>query len=117
MKRAASFTVSVLFKKEGVEWIGHCLELDIVQTGTNLKTLKADMKNLIITQVSYAFKNNNLDHLFSPAPAEVWKEFFDCKKMDEAKYRLKVSKKNAGVVPPWVIANICKSETSSCHAA
>jgi len=115
-KRAASFTVSVLFKKEGVEWIGHCLELDIVQTGTNLRTLKADMKDLIIAQVFYAFKNDNLDYLFHPAPPEVWKEFFGCKKMDETKYKLNVPEKKTGVIPPWVIANICKSESSACHA-
>lgn len=110
-KRPASFTVNVLFKKEGGEWVGHCLELDIVSTDTNLKRLKTDMKNLIIAQVEFAFSNDNLDYLFHPAPPDVWAEFYKCKKMDEEKFSLPSPKK--AFVPPWIIANMCKTESSS----
>lgn len=113
MKKTASFTVSVLFKKKGAEWIGHCLELDIVQTNTNLAKLKSEMRDLVVAQVTYAFKNNNLDYLFHPAPQEVWKEFFDCKEMDETKYKLEVPKKRTSSVPPWIIANVCKLNPTS----
>ena len=57
-------------------WIGHCLELDIVSTATDIKTLKKDMDDLISTQIEYAFVHDNLENLFRSAPREVWEEFW-----------------------------------------
>ena len=116
-KTSASITVTVLFKKEGPEWVGHCLEFDIVATGTSLKKLQTEMKDLIIAQVEYAFTNDNLDYLFHPAPTEAWREFYRCKQFDEARFKLSApigSEINA-FVPPWVVANMCRSDMA-CHA-
>jgi hypothetical protein len=116
-KSPPSIMVNIFFKKEDQTWIGHCLELDIVATGNNLHQLKADMKDLIIAQIEYAFTNDNLDNLFHPAPVEAWKEFYQCKQLAETKFIVKTEKKKTGIqifIPPWIIAKTCQLE--SAHA-
>lgn len=121
MTERNSLTVNVFIKKEDDIWMGHCLELDLVATGSTPTEVKKDMEDLIITQVAYAFSNDNLDHLYRPAPAEVWEEFYKCRQRDEDRLMIESenreeSGKFRSFVPPWVIANICQMESSSCHA-
>lgn len=116
-----SLTVNVFIKKEGDLWVGHCLELDLVATGSTPAEVKKDMEDLIVAQVAYAFSNDNLDHLFRPAPAEVWEEFYKCKQRAEDRLTIEPENREESgggrrFVPPWVIANICQLESSSCHA-
>ena len=100
-------TFNILAKKENNMWIAHCLELDIVATGKALNTLKKEIADLIITQIDYAFSNDNLGNLYRPAPAEIWKEFYDCKKSIEKRIKMKSGFKNNSFIPPWIIANTC----------
>jgi len=86
-----SMTFNILAKKEGKTWVAHCLELDIVATATTLKSLKKDILDLVITQVDYAFSNDNLANLYHPAPSRVWKEFYECKRQEEKKVKFKSS--------------------------
>jgi len=58
------------------KFIAHCLELDIVTSAPTLDQVQKDIGDLILVQVSFAYENDNLDHLFKPAPKEVWEEFF-----------------------------------------
>jgi len=100
-----SITFNILAKKEDNLWIAHCLELDIVATSKTLKVLKKEIVDLIITQINYAFSNNNLKNLYHPAPAEVWKEFYACKESVERKIKLRSEFEDNSFVPPWITAN------------
>jgi len=71
--KGSGMTFNVLVSKEERVYVAHCLELDIVTTGTRIKDVKKEMGELIIAQVDYAFSNDNLENLFRPAPANVWK--------------------------------------------
>ena len=105
-------TLNALIKKEEGLYIAHCLEMDIVATAASLKQVKKDIIDLIKAQIDYAFSYDNLEHLFHPAPKEVWEEFWACKKQEEERHRiLSASKKpnTKGFIPPWIITNICKS--------
>jgi hypothetical protein len=86
----SSMTFNIIAKKENDMWIAHCLELDIVATSDSLADLRKDMDDLIIAQIDYAFSNNNLDNLYRPAPPEIWKEFYSCKKFSKDKNRNKI---------------------------
>jgi len=108
-----SMTFNILAKKEGGLYVAHCLELDIVATSHSKEELKKEIKNLIITQVDYAFSNNNLDNLYRPAPPEVWKEFYACKDFIEKKIKMKSEYEGNSFVPPWIIANTCFSNEVS----
>jgi len=100
-------TFNILAKKEEGIWVAHCLELDIVATAKTLSVLKKEIVDLIITQVDYAFSNDNLDNLYHPAPQEIWKEFYKCKRSIGKKIRMKSEFKDKSFVPPWIIANTC----------
>jgi len=65
-----TLTVHIAVKEEG-DFIGHCLELDLVEVATTEDNVVRLLVDLIETQISYAIENNNLDHLFKSAPEEV----------------------------------------------
>jgi len=73
-------------------FIAHCLELDIVATAESVECVKADIMSLIKAQIEYAFLNDNLDHLFRPAPSEVWEEFYECEEAHEERYDIEPSR-------------------------
>ena len=110
---------SFLIKEDKGTYIAHCLELDILTTGTTLEQAEQDIMDLVIAQVDYAFSNDNLDHLYHPAPQEVWREFFACRESRQTKHKVtrkfQESSKPKSFVPPWIIAQTCKA-TVSCHA-
>ena len=108
-----SMTFNILAKKEKNVWIAHCLELDIIATADKLPVLKKEIVDLIITQIDYAFSNDNLENLYHPAPAEVWKEFYACKESIEKKIKMKSEFKDNSFVPPWIIANTCFAQESA----
>jgi hypothetical protein len=90
--------------------MAHCLELDIVTTGETQSQVKQDMVDLISSQIDYAFSNDNLAHLYHPAPLDVWKEFYECEGTSAKRYTLKGTLKGKSrpesFVPPW-IAEAC----------
>jgi hypothetical protein len=118
LKDISGMIFNVLIKEVDHEYIAHCLELDIVSTSKKLDQVKNDIIDLIITQVDYAFSNENLEFLYHPAPAGVWQEFYTCKKQIEKKINIQsaFSELSHRFVPPWIIARTCISLKQSCYA-
>lgn len=85
MNAASKLAFNVLVKFEGGEWIAHCLELDIVATGSTPNAAVRDMKSLILTQVSTAIENENMEYLYHPAPQEVWQEYAKAQRLSTRK--------------------------------
>jgi len=111
MNTGTSMIFNVLIKKEGGLFLAHCLELDLVATAKTFSQVKKEIREIIETQVDYAFSNDNLDHLYRPAPPEAWREFYSCQEMQEEKLNIKSSLKKTGrerFIPPWIIARICE---------
>lgn len=117
--RDLAMTVNVLLKEEEGLYVAHCLELDLVTTGSSYADAQKDMVDCIIAQVHYAFENDNLDYLFHSAPPEVWAEFFSCKEQVESRHRIPVKSKgetpHKSFVPPWIITRMCRL-SGECHA-
>lgn len=122
MNRSASMVFNILMKKEDEVFVAHCMELDIVATGSSADETAQDMIDLIIAQLKYAFGNDNLDHLYRPAQPEVWREFYLCREsVEEKEITLPLSPKEdspQGFIPPWIIAKMCRAQQvqSTCHA-
>jgi len=95
---------NILIEKDEGLWVAHCLELDIVATSPNMREVTRDIRDLIRVQVESAFTNNNLDHLFRPAPKEVWEKLSKCRESHERAIRLTSSAK---VSPPQIVASEC----------
>lgn len=109
-----SVTVNLLIKKVEGLFVAHCLEMDIVTTGKTIEEVQKDIIDLICAQVDYAFAHENLDHLYHPAPVEVWQEFFACEEQEERKHRIE-SGFNETVspppfIPPWIITRTCLAQ-------
>lgn len=104
-----AMTFNILLEEEDGLFVAHCLELDIVATGETFHAARRDLIDLIKAQVAYAFANDNLDNLYHPAPAGVWKKLYECR--EESREQFHVDPEAGTFVPPWIVANTCKAET------
>ncbi|MHB9029192.1 MAG: type II toxin-antitoxin system HicB family antitoxin [Candidatus Latescibacterota bacterium] len=111
-----SFTISILIRQENNFYVAHCLELDIVATSDTVEGVKNDILSLIQAQIEYAFENENLNNLFHPAPAEVWREYYACGNEIEHRIRRKIRENVFSAVPQWLVAKTCDSTSHSRHA-
>ena len=114
-----SMTFSILIKEEEDYFLAHCLELDIVATSDSISDVKDDILSLIKTQIEYAFRNNNLDNLFKPAPQETWKEFYSCTEAEEEEIPIESSAMKDDLnhfVPSWLVAKTCTITSSRYYA-
>ena len=113
-----SMVFNILMKKENEVFIAHCMELDIVATGQSIDEAANDLIDLIVAQLQYAFINDNLDHLYHPAPPEIWRQFYMCEhSLGEQKIELSLPSKEASpqsFTPPWIITKMCEAQPD-CH--
>jgi hypothetical protein len=105
--------VNIFHKIEDDLHIAHCLELDIVATGTSKEEADKDIKDLIAAQVDYCFSNGNLESLYHPAPPEVWKEFLATREETEELYQIEsqVVHRPPDIPPPWILAKMREAES------
>ncbi|MGB6065149.1 MAG: hypothetical protein WBG50_10085 [Desulfomonilaceae bacterium] len=111
MSTTTSLAFNVLIKEESGLWIAHCLELDIVATADSAETAASDISELIRAQVGYAIAHDNLDHLYHPAPSEVWQRFLACPNRWERRHSFKKARSGPAAALPSmeIIANTCMS--------
>ena len=75
MGQKAEFGLDILIKKVDDYYQAHCLQFDIVSTDDSLEEVRKDIIDLCRAHIEYSYEYDNLDHLFSPAPNEVWAEY------------------------------------------
>ncbi len=73
--RPCEIRADIVFWKEHGEFIGHCLQFDIVSVGETLQHAVDQMKKLILAHVSFVDAHDNWEYLYRPAPYNVWKRF------------------------------------------
>ena len=109
-----SMVFNILIKKEDEMFVAHCMELDIIATGQSIDKASGDLIDLIIAQLKYAFINDNLDHLYRPAPPEIWRQFYMCRhSLGEKEITLSLPSEEASprnFTPPWIIAKMCEAQ-------
>lgn len=72
---APPLNLHALVFPEEREWVAHCLELDLVETGATSDAAMEALAEAVSTQSGYARTHDNLEHLFQPAPQEAWQRF------------------------------------------
>jgi len=92
--RNPSIKLNVLVYKEENEWIAHCLQMDLVAANENKDSVQDDIIDLIKTHVLYALENDNIDHIFKPAPAEEWEKLSHFRHCGTRKFTIKSPKKH-----------------------
>jgi hypothetical protein len=76
MAQKAIFHLDVLLKKEKGYYTAHCLQFDLVATDDTLAGVQEAIKDLCVAHIENSIANDNIEYLFSPAPKEVWAEYF-----------------------------------------
>lgn len=69
------FDLHILIYKEENLYVAHCLELDIVGSGTTQENALKEMRELVVAQITFHFEHKIEDKLFHPAPAEYWNKW------------------------------------------
>lgn len=80
-----SLTIHVLLYKEDDEWVGHCLEMDLVTCGSSSNEVEKDIIDLIVSHVNFAVENDNLKNVFKPAPDKYWAMLADATRCSHRK--------------------------------
>lgn len=93
---APDFRLDVLLHPDEGGWLAHCLQLDLVEWGDTMETAQANLLDVVRAHVEAVVGNDNLEHLFHPAPPEVWKAFFHAELVGEKRIALELP---AGVFP------------------
>ena len=70
------FHVDVLLYQEDDQWVGHCLQLDLVEAGATRQEAQEHIVDVIRAHIEYALENDNMEYVFHPAPAAVWRRFW-----------------------------------------
>jgi predicted RNase H-like HicB family nuclease len=71
-----AFNLDVLLYREDGAWQAHCLQLDLVEVGATAEEAEQALVDVIRAHIEYALADNDMEHLFSPAPPEVWRQFW-----------------------------------------
>ena len=71
-----NFNALVFFDDESQKYVAHCLELNIVAEGDDKEEASDNLVELVTAQIKWTDENDNWDHLFRPAPLQVWAEFY-----------------------------------------
>ena len=75
MGQKAEIRLDILIKRVDDYYQAHCLQFDIVATSDSLGEVRKDIIDLCRAHIEYAYEYDNLEHLFSPAPKEVWADY------------------------------------------
>jgi hypothetical protein len=76
MAQRAIFHLDVLIKREKEYYSAHCLQFDLVATDNTFEGVQKAIKDLCIAHIENSIANDNMEYLFSPAPKEIWTEYF-----------------------------------------
>ena len=69
---APPLSLRAMIYPEGSEWVAHCLDLDVVETGDTVEVAMSALAEAVGTQLWYAREHDNFAELFQPAPLEAW---------------------------------------------
>lgn len=80
--KPTQMTLNVLLYKDGDLFVAHSLEFDIVTSAVSEYQARIDILDLVKAHITYALENDNLEHLYKPAPPEFWNMLATAKAID-----------------------------------
>ena len=64
--------LDIILYRKGEYWIGHCLQLDVLTSGSDLNEVFADAEKVCAAQVLFALNHDkNLENLFRPPHSDL----------------------------------------------
>jgi hypothetical protein len=103
--------LDILIKKEDGYCLAHCLQFDIVATDDTMEAVEKAIIDLCVAHIRFAHENDNMEYLFSPAPTEVWAEYYarlDNKtcKFNFGKLDISLDQPDTKIPPPFMVQEI-----------
>jgi len=111
---ALDLHLDVLLAPDEGGWLAHCLQLDLAEWGETREAAHANLLDVVRAHVESTVENDNLEHLFHPAPPEVWERFLQGELLSEQTHALDVS---AGTPAGAYYRHVRVREASLAHAA
>ncbi len=68
--------LDILIKREEDYYLAYCLQFDLVATDDTKEGVRKAIIVLCRAHIEFSLKNENMEYLFSPAPKEVWAEYY-----------------------------------------
>jgi hypothetical protein len=72
--------LTCIIYREGEEWVGRCLDFNLVTTSTRKMDVVKDLKDIISAHIQFTDENDNWDYLFQSAAKEEWDRLVKMKK-------------------------------------
>ena len=85
------FHVDILLYPEGGQWTAHCLQFDLVEVADTFEEAEQRIEGVVRAHISWALEHDNMENLFSSAPADAWKRFFTSKRGESRLITISVS--------------------------
>ena len=73
----STIRLDILLVEEDGAWIGHCLQLDLVTSGTSQDEAYHKAIDVCAEHIRFAFAENRLEHLFVPQGPVLLKKMFE----------------------------------------
>jgi hypothetical protein len=82
--------LSYLFSHEGKLRVAHCLDLDLVASGSTLEEAEDRLNTLVLVQIATAFKSGNWSQLKFTAPPEYWHSIETAQPLESGRLEVEV---------------------------
>jgi hypothetical protein len=79
-----------LFSHESGRVVAHCLDLDLVTSGSDMTQAEAKLNAVVLAQIATCYTGGNFTQLRFKAPAEYWNALSDAKELDKAHLKVEV---------------------------
>lgn len=56
----------IVLYRRGPYWVGHCLQLDVLTSGTDPRAVEEDALRICVAQIQYAYQNDLLEDVLRP---------------------------------------------------
>lgn len=108
MAKYPEMRLDILIKKEKDHYSAHCLQFDLVATDDTKEGVRKAIIDICNAHIEFSQKNENMDYLFSPAPKEVWAEYYALLK--EASSSVDFEE----MIPPFMIQEVLYDGQAAC---
>lgn len=68
--------LDIQIKKEDTYYSAHSLQFDLVATDETVEEVEKAIYGLCVAHIEDSLAYDNTEHLFSPAPPEIWAEYW-----------------------------------------
>jgi hypothetical protein len=106
-----------LFSHADSRIVAHCLDLDLVTSGTDIQNAEERLNAIVLAQIAGCYGTGNFDQLRFKAPNEYWNALSDAKELQRTHLEVEVPPVVLPVKRSFVSLPVYRHETELAIAA